>query len=317
MANSGNGDARTLMQFEANKRSVGVAYLLWLFLGGLGAHRFYTGRVLSGLAMFLLLVLALGTAGASLIVLALWCVLDAFLIPGWVRRENLKLVDRLAPLPKHPKLDWKSGDAKSIAGTTAALAAALGLIMILASKQQQSPAPSPITTASITKTEPSKTHYFTAPSLKLSPARVEGPSQPQPDQWAPTVAAAEARAAAPPSSRPRTPSPAERGATIGVPTDLKASYSVESVSKTKAGMVRIISKRIGPSGTSYSHRECNCAKSTFRYIGDGETVEAMNARKPDTAFTKLVGNNGQGSVSYHVCAHACTTVKTVGGRAKP
>ena len=37
-------ETRKLMQFEANKKSVGVAYLLWAFFGGFGAHRFYLGR---------------------------------------------------------------------------------------------------------------------------------------------------------------------------------------------------------------------------------------------------------------------------------
>ena len=30
------GDVQKLMLFEANKKSIGVAYLLWIFLGGLG-----------------------------------------------------------------------------------------------------------------------------------------------------------------------------------------------------------------------------------------------------------------------------------------
>lgn len=35
----------------------GVAFLLWLILGGIGAHRFYTGNILVGLAYLLSAVL--------------------------------------------------------------------------------------------------------------------------------------------------------------------------------------------------------------------------------------------------------------------
>ncbi len=33
------------------EKNVTVAYLLWFFLGGLGAHRMYAGRVGSGIGM--------------------------------------------------------------------------------------------------------------------------------------------------------------------------------------------------------------------------------------------------------------------------
>ena len=37
-------DTRALMLYEANSRSVLVAYLLWFFLGLFGAHNFYLKR---------------------------------------------------------------------------------------------------------------------------------------------------------------------------------------------------------------------------------------------------------------------------------
>ncbi len=40
-------------RYQANARSTLLAYLLWFFLGWLGVHRFYLGRVFSGIIMLL------------------------------------------------------------------------------------------------------------------------------------------------------------------------------------------------------------------------------------------------------------------------
>ena len=45
------GDAMMMMQYDANKKSALVAYVLWFFLGWLGIHRFYLGRTMSGVVM--------------------------------------------------------------------------------------------------------------------------------------------------------------------------------------------------------------------------------------------------------------------------
>jgi TM2 domain-containing membrane protein YozV len=102
---SGSGsvpsDARTLIAYDANKRSVGVAYLLWFFLGGFGGHRFYNGRAGTGvvlllLTLFGLLLLLFGGVGALLLVpVWIWVLVDAFLIPGWVRKHNNLLAEQL------------------------------------------------------------------------------------------------------------------------------------------------------------------------------------------------------------------------------
>ncbi|MEL7237858.1 MAG: TM2 domain-containing protein, partial [Planctomycetota bacterium] len=42
-----------IMWFEANKKSMAVAYLLNIFVGWIGVHRFYVGRTGSGLALCL------------------------------------------------------------------------------------------------------------------------------------------------------------------------------------------------------------------------------------------------------------------------
>lgn len=91
-----------MMAFEANKKSVGVAYLLWLFLGGFGGHRFYAGKTGSAVAMLLLLIVGgfatLFVFGfVLLVVLGIWVIVDAFLIPGWIRQHNNLLAAQLSP----------------------------------------------------------------------------------------------------------------------------------------------------------------------------------------------------------------------------
>jgi TM2 domain-containing membrane protein YozV len=94
---AGLNDASAMMRYDANKKSAGIAYLLWFFLGGLGVHRFYLGRTGSGAAMLalwvvslLLTVVAVGVLG--FLVIAVWWVVDAFLVPGIVRDYNNRLI---------------------------------------------------------------------------------------------------------------------------------------------------------------------------------------------------------------------------------
>jgi hypothetical protein len=134
--------------YDANKKSKLVSYLLWLFLGWAGAHRFYNRHIKSGIAQLLSVIggyAALAKAylpvmhadggysqkvmeaaqkaasegkeldpsalppappelqaayegmlsdpflyvgGALLAIYSIWWIVDAFLIPGWVRRHN-------------------------------------------------------------------------------------------------------------------------------------------------------------------------------------------------------------------------------------
>lgn len=67
-----------------------VVYLIWFFLGNLGVHRMVTGRVGSGLLMLVLHGLGWLTFwfGLGFIIWGLvgvWWLIDALLIPGWLR----------------------------------------------------------------------------------------------------------------------------------------------------------------------------------------------------------------------------------------
>lgn len=69
-------------------KSTGVAYLLWFFLGGIGAHRFYLGRTGTGFLYLILFVLVILTGGLAAIVTVPWLLLDLFLIPGMATSCN-------------------------------------------------------------------------------------------------------------------------------------------------------------------------------------------------------------------------------------
>lgn len=71
-------------EVEKRKRSLPIAYLLWFVLGAFGAHRFYFGKIGSGVAMLLIVVLTLGFGA---IISGIWALVDAFLMPGWQRNE--------------------------------------------------------------------------------------------------------------------------------------------------------------------------------------------------------------------------------------
>ena len=84
-----------------DKPSAGAAYLLCLFLGPIGAHRFYLGRTGSGIAMLLISLTIIG-----LVITMIWALIDLFLIPGMIRENVEKLRSELtmAALAPSPSL---------------------------------------------------------------------------------------------------------------------------------------------------------------------------------------------------------------------
>jgi TM2 domain-containing membrane protein YozV len=85
-----SNDTRVLMLYEANKKTAVVAYLLWFFLGWFGAHNFYLGRIGVAVTQLILTITVIG-----ILITFFWVIVDAFLIPGWVRRQNNLLAAQL------------------------------------------------------------------------------------------------------------------------------------------------------------------------------------------------------------------------------
>lgn len=100
MSTGGVQDVQRMMLYDSNKKSLGLAYALWFFLGVFGAHRFYAGRTGSAVGMLiitllsiLLSVLLIGIV--TFLVISIWWIIDAFLIPGWIRQYNNQLIANL------------------------------------------------------------------------------------------------------------------------------------------------------------------------------------------------------------------------------
>ncbi|WPZ35704.1 TM2 domain-containing protein [Thalassobaculum sp. OXR-137] len=94
-----SGEAERMMQYDANKKSVLIAYLLWFFLGTFAVHRFYLGAHKSALVMLAMWVIfgalsgiTFGIFGFLLLIPAIWWFLDLFLIPGIARDKNNELI---------------------------------------------------------------------------------------------------------------------------------------------------------------------------------------------------------------------------------
>lgn len=66
--------------------SIVVAYLFWLFLGLVSAHRFYLGR--PGTAV-------LQIASYLILVGFIWLLIDAFLIPSMIRQKQEEIRERV------------------------------------------------------------------------------------------------------------------------------------------------------------------------------------------------------------------------------
>ena len=108
------------MELKNRGKEMIVGYLLWFFLSGFSAHRFYMKRIGSAIAQLLLfwfsfiimmvgVVMAamgeelrdtemLAAGGVTLVIglipligVSIWILVDAFLLHGWIKAHNQKI----------------------------------------------------------------------------------------------------------------------------------------------------------------------------------------------------------------------------------
>lgn len=90
------------------------------------------------------------------------------------------------------------------------------------------------------------------------------------------------------------------GYEILVPSDPNAQFFV--LEKSANGSLRTITtKRVSAINTSYSKRAYDCSTSTVKYIGSGNSWDAMNHSIPDSAMGPIVNE----SIAYYVGLEAC------------
>ena len=63
----------------------------------------------------------------------------------------------------------------------------------------------------------------------------------------------------------------------------------------------IVTKRVGSSGVSYSKRLYDCKNNTVKYLGTGDSIDAMNKSKEDVNMSPIFN----GSIAYEVGLIIC------------
>jgi len=72
------------IEIEHRRKSPLITWALWIFVGWLGGHRYYTANIVRGILM----TVTLGGLG-------IWYLIDAFFIPGTLRENQHSVSNRI------------------------------------------------------------------------------------------------------------------------------------------------------------------------------------------------------------------------------
>lgn len=97
------------------------------------------------------------------------------------------------------------------------------------------------------------------------------------------------------------------GTPITINSDIAKYFVLEKNLKvnTNKNLRSIVTKRVGSSGTTYSKRLYDCKNNTVKYLGTGDSIDAMNKSKEDTNMSPIV----TGSIAYEVGLIICSDNK--------
>lgn len=83
------------------EKNLVLAYALWFFLGMFGAHRFYLGKIKTGLVYLIVMLLGWALLGIPYILLGIWWLIDIYYTNKYVVEHNqamkvkkLEILDR-------------------------------------------------------------------------------------------------------------------------------------------------------------------------------------------------------------------------------
>ena len=103
--------------------------------------------------------------------------------------------------------------------------------------------------------------------------------------------------------------PTDEGEPFSIPSDSRASYRLLKWSRLPNGHLEALTRRDGPSGTSFERREIDCETMTYRELGEGDTREDAVKDVPNVGhMTELTPE----SISTYTAGLVCG--KAVAGR---
>ena len=97
------------------------------------------------------------------------------------------------------------------------------------------------------------------------------------------------------------------GTPITINSDIGKYFVLEKNMKVNnnKNLRSIVTKRVGSSGVSYSKRLYDCKNNTVKYLGTGDSIDAMNKSKEDVNMSSVVA----GSIAYEVGLIICSDNK--------
>ncbi len=96
---------------------------------------------------------------------------------------------------------------------------------------------------------------------------------------------------------------AERFPTIDVPNDPAARYDVLMLVPVRDGALEIVTRRVGGSEATFVQREIDCRAGTMRYLGQGHSVDEMNADHRPYVLDSIDPDSISGHIADYACAH--------------